>query len=209
MAENNKKLFMEMQMDELKDSLEETKVSSTEEENIVIEEEKKPLKKKKRNYKTPENAELAKLYEDAAEYEAELESFEDELEVINANKLKDIVKVLTKQSKDKERDYAQELKEILVAMWTHFVQVDKSHPAEQLELIKATEFSAVAEKLTATFPDFSNDFEKMVRDVLVNRLKMLIEIKKEHIEQEIEEIYIAGLKPSFVKRIYKQYHGIS
>ena len=47
-----------------------------------------------------------------------------------------------------------------------------------------------------------------VREVLVKRWEMLIAIKKEHIEQEIEEIYIAGLKPSFVKRIYKQVHGI-
>jgi hypothetical protein len=40
-------------------------------------------------------------------------------------------------------------------------------------------------------------------------LETLIDIKKEHIEEEIEEIYIAGLKPSFVKRIYKEYHGLS
>ena len=154
------------------------------------------------------NIELAKMYEDAFEYEAELEAFEKELEIVNANKLQDIASALTQELPDEERDYSQELKAILVATWTHFVKTEKTHPIKQLELIKETEFCDVVKTLNASYPNYDGDFETSVREVLVKRWEMLIAIKKEHIEQEIEEIYIAGLKPSFVKRIYKQVHGI-
>jgi len=207
MADNSKKLYMEMQMDELKAAL-------AEEEDDDLDPLEKMMKeqaasKKKINKNSEKDIELAKMYEDAAEYEIELEAFEKELEIVNANQLKDIASVLTQELPDEERDYAQELKNILVATWTHMVETAKTHPAEQLELIKETEFCNIIEILTTAFPDYDGDFEKDVRTILVKRWETLISIKKEHIEEEMEEIYIAGLKPSFVKRIYKQVHGIS
>ncbi|OYZ34334.1 MAG: hypothetical protein B7Y30_07355, partial [Campylobacterales bacterium 16-40-21] len=75
--------------------------------------------------------------------------------------------------------------------------------------IKETDFSDVVEKLSAVYPDHKGDFETDVSRILLKRWENLIAIKKEHIEEEMEEIYIAGLKPSFVKRIYKEFHGIS
>lgn len=210
MAEETKKLYMEMQMDELKASLmdEDDELDPIEQmQKEQVPSEKKVNKNNKKN--NEKNIELAKMYEDAAEYEEELESFEAELAVINANKLEDIVLALTKELPNEERDYAQELKAILVAAWTYKVETEKTHSKEQLDLIKDTEFCDVIEKLTTMDPDYEGDFAADVRSVLVKRLEMLIAIKKEHIEQEIEEIYIAGLKPSFVKRIYKQVHGLS
>lgn len=210
MAEETKKLYMEMQMDELKASLmdEDDELDPIEQmQKEQVPSEKKVNKNNKKN--NEKNIELAKMYEDAAEYEEELESFEAELAVINANKLEDIVLALTKELPNEERDYAQELKAILVAAWTYKVETEKTHSQAQLDLIKDTEFCDVIEKLTTMDPDYEGDFAADVRSVLVKRLEMLIAIKKEHIEQEIEEIYIAGLKPSFVKRIYKQVHGLS
>lgn len=153
------------------------------------------------------NMELAKMWEDAAEYEEELESFEKELAVINSNSLKDLPEALTQEIPDEERDYAQELKAILVAVWTYKVETEKTHPVEQLELIKEVEFCDVFEKITTISPDYSTDFEKEVKLALVKRWEMLIGMKKEHIKEEEDELYIAGLKPSFVKRMYKQIHG--
>ncbi len=206
MADDNKKLYIEMQMDELKDALGVEEADKAREINKARIAELKAIADKNNREK---NADVAKLYENAAEYEKELESFEKELEIISANELKDIANVLTQMLPDDERNYPQELKAVVLAGWTEFVETEKTHPVEQLELIKGTEFSDIAEKLTAVYPDYQCDFEKIVREILLQRWDNLISIKKEHIEEEIEEIYIAGLKPSFVKRIYKEFHGIS
>jgi len=199
MAENKKKLYMEMQMDELKASLGDGKEDNKE----------KSTPKKNTSATDQKNIELAKLYEDLAEYEEELESFENELEIINSNELKDLPASFAKKFSSEDRDYAQELKAILVATWTHLAEVEKTHSAESLELIKETEFCDVVEKLNATYPDYDGSFETEVKNILVKRWEALIAIKKEHIQEEEDDIYIAGLKPSFVKRIYKQVHGIA
>ena len=93
--------------------------------------------------------------------------------------------------------------------WIYLLTAEKTHPKEQLEAIGETEFSNLLEKLTKAYPEYNGDFEVDIRGILLKRWENLIAIKKEHIEEEIEEIYIAGLKPSFVKRIYKEFHGIS
>lgn len=206
MADDSKKLYLELQMDELKAAL------GIEEEDSARELNKAKIAKLKdiaAKNNREKNADVAKLYEDAAEYEKELESFEKELAIINANELKDIAGALSKKFSDEERNYPQELKTVLVAGWTELVEVEKTHPTEQLELIKETEFCDVVEKLTTAYSDINDDFEATIKGILLKRWETLIAIKKGHIEEEMEEIYIAGLKPSFVKRIYKEYHGIS
>ncbi|MDP2077133.1 MAG: hypothetical protein Q8N01_07420 [Sulfuricurvum sp.] len=207
MADDNKKLYLELQMDELKAAL------GIEVDHSVPESNKKEkiakLKDAAEKSNRAKNADVAKLYENAAEYEKELECFEKELEIVNTNKFKDIAAALTQNFPDEDRNYAQELKTVVVAGWIQLVEVERTHSVGQLDLIKETEFSDIVEKLSAAYPDYNGDFEKTVRGILVQRLENLISIKKEHIEEEIEEIYIAGLKPSFVKRIYKEYHGIS
>jgi len=198
MAENKKKLYMEMQMDELKASLgdgkEDDKENSAPKKNTTATDQK--------------NIELAKLYEDLAEYEEELEGFEEELEIIHSNQLKDLPAALAKKLPSEDRDYGQELKAILVATWAHLAEVEKTHSAEFLDPIKEAEFCDVIEKLNATYPSYDGSFETEIKDILVKRWEALIAIKKEHIQEEEDDIYIAGLKPSFVKRIYKQVHGI-
>lgn len=194
--EDEKKLYLELQMDELKGSLLE------EDENPT------PQKKKTNSNRSPQNAEIAKLYEDAAEYEEDLKGFEEELEIVNANALKDIAAALTDKFPNEDRNYAQELDTILLTGWTHFIEVEKTHPQEQLALIKETGFGDVVEKLNASYPDYSGDFEKDVRGLLVKRWENLISIKKEHVKQELDEIKTSGLKPKYAKRVYEKYHGI-
>ena len=193
--EEEKKLYLELQMDELKGSL--------------LEEDDNPTPKKTKE-KNPQHAEMAKLYEDAAEYEEDLRVFENELEIVNANALKDIASELIKAfpDEDKERDYLQELNNIIDIGWNHAVEVNKTHPIEQLTLVKETEFAEVVEKLSAAYPDYEGEFEEEVRTLLVKRWENLIAIKKEHVKQEHAEIKTAGLKPKYVKRAYQQYHGI-
>jgi hypothetical protein len=199
MAENKKKLYMEMQMDELKASLGDHKEDNKE----------KSASKKNTSATDQKNIELAKLYEDLAEYEEELEGFEEELAIIKSNQLKDIPASLVQKFPSEDRDYAQELKAILVATWTHLVEVEKTHSVEFLKLVKETEFCDVIEKLDSAYPEYDGDFETEIKEIFVKRWEALIAIKKEHIQEEEDEIYIAGLKPSFVKRIYKQVHGIA
>ena len=195
MGEKETKRYMELQMEEMK---------NFHEENA----EKKDASSKKKDDSREKEAEIARLYEDLAEYEEDLECFENELEVINANELKEISKSLTQNFPDEERDYEKELKAVLEAGWTHMVEVLNTHPKEQLEIIKESDFSDVVEKLSAAYPDYTGNFETDIKEVLVKRWEMLIAIKKEHIKEEIAEIKTAGLKPNYAKRVYKRYHGI-
>ena len=192
MAEQKTKRYLELQMEELKAT-------------YVTEEENEKPKKKRDNSR---NAEIAKLYDDAAEYEEDLKGFEEELEIVNANTLENIAKVLKESFPDEERDYAQELNSIIETGWHYFVQELKSHPKEQLVLVKETNFVDVLEKLTNEYPHYEGDFEVDIRGLLVKRWENLIAIKKEHIKQELEEIYTAGLKPKYVKRVYEKFHGL-
>ncbi len=192
MAEQKTKRYLELQLEELK-------AAHAEEDNSA------PKKNTRDNSK---NAEIAKMYEDAAEYEEGLKAFEEELEIVNANTLKDIAAALIQKFPNEERDYVQELKTILEMGWTHLVEVEKTHPKEQLELIKETEFGDVVEKLNAAYPDYNGDFEADVRNFLVKRWENLIAITKEHIKEELAEIKTTGLKPKYVKRVYEQFHGI-
>jgi hypothetical protein len=196
MATDEKKRYLELQMEELKGSL--------------LEEDENPAPKKKKTNinQSPQNAAIAKLYEDAAEYEEDLKGFEEELEIVNDNALKDIATALNHKFPEEDRDYAQELDTILLMGWTNFVEVEKSHPKEQLDLIKETDFAVVVEKLTATYPEYNGDFEQEVRELLVKRWENLIAIKKDHIKQELDEIKTSGLKPKYAKRVYQKYHGI-
>jgi hypothetical protein len=189
-------------MDELKAYLEEGFTEETQEKT-----DKDKSAPKKKSVHNAKNIELAKMYNDAAEYEEELELFEQELEIVNANILKNIPEELSKKLPDEGRDYNKELKDILVSTWTHMVETQKTHPVEQLELISETELCDVVEKLSAMYPD--NDFEAEIKSILVKRLEILISIKQEHIQEEIDDIYIAGLKPSYVKRIHKQVNGLA
>ncbi|MEA1919730.1 MAG: hypothetical protein U9N52_07815 [Campylobacterota bacterium] len=191
MASQESKRYLELQMEELKAS------------HSMDTQKKNPAPKKNNK-----NAEIAKLYEDAAEYEEDLECFEQELVIIKASVLKDIATKLTQTLPDEERNYTQELKVVLEAGWTHLVDVTKKHPKEQLELIKNAEFCDAVEVLRAAYPDYKGDFETDVRNILLKRWEMLIAIKKEHIKEELEEIKTLGLKPNYVKRIYMQFHSI-
>jgi len=150
--------------------------------------------------------EIAELYEDAWEYEQDLENFEAELEIVNANEIKDIAHALTRERPDDERDYAAELKAVLEAAWTHMVEVEKTHPKEQLEIIKESTLGDTVQKLSAAYPD--QDFEAEIKAALVKRWEMLITIKKEHIKEEMAMIKTSGLKTHYAKRIYKEVHGI-
>ena len=191
--------YLELQMQELKEFC-----GVSEEENPTPKSSKEDNKKDNRS----KNAHIAKLYDDAAEYEADLKGFEEELEIVNANELKDIAAVLQKSFPQEDRDYAQELDSVLDIAWTHYVEVEKTHPQEQLTLVKETEFCDLVEKLTAEYPDYEGDFETDIREILVKRWNMLISIKKEHVKEELAEMKILGLKPKYVKRVYEQYHGI-
>lgn len=192
MANEDTQRYMEMQMDELKSTMQSVKEST-------------PKVSKKNEGK---NAEIAALYEDAAECEKDIEGFQAELDIVNSSELKNIVASLTKELPNDERDYEKELKDILEASWKHFVEVENTHPKEEFEFIRETKLPDIIEKFSSSFPEYNGNFEMEVKALLVKRLEALIAIKKEHLKEEITDIKISGLKPTYAKRIYKQYHGI-
>lgn len=195
MADKETKRYMEMQMEEMK---------SFHADNT----EKQEATSKKKNDDREKEAEIARLYEDLAEYEEDLECFENELEVVKSNQLKAISKALTENFPDEDRNYEQELKVVLEAAWTDMVEVQKTHPEEQLAIIKENDFCDIEEKLNTAYPEYEGSFETDIRNILIKRWELLIAIKKEHIKEEIAEIKTSGLKPNYAKRVYKRYHGI-
>ena len=195
MADKDTKRYMELQMEEMK---------TFHAKNA----EKCDSATKDSNSEREKEAEIARLYEDLAEYEEDLECFEKELEIVNTSELKDISRVLTQSLLDEERDYEQELKTVLEAGWTHMVEELKTHPKEQLEIIKSNAFCDIEKKLSDAYPEYSGSFETDIRNLLVQRWQTLITIKKAHIKEEIAEIKTSGLKPHYAKRVYKRYHGI-
>jgi len=200
MAEEKGKRFLELQMDELLEMHGEAK---------EIDEEAEEAKRKALSYQEAD-AEVAGLYEDVYEYQEDLKCFEAELEIL---KEKDLAEILPSfmdleiQSSDEERDYAEELQAVLIAGWTNLVEYEKTHPEEQLALIKATPYTEVLEKMKCTFPAYEN-VEVDMKSVLVKRWSFLVEIKKEHIKEEINDLKIRGLKPHYAERVYKRYHGL-
>lgn len=193
MSDKNTKRYMELQMEELK-------------ETYGIEKEKKADPKNTSGRE--EDAEIAGLYEDAWEYEEELQVFEAELKVIKAGTLKNITASLSERFPDEERDYAQELKAVILTGWTHLVEGKGTHPKEQLALIEATELDGLSEKLSNVYPDNAVNFETELKGLLIQRWETYIQIKKEHIKEETDHIKTLGLKPHYAKKIYKRYHGI-
>lgn len=156
---------------------------------------------KKRKSHDEKDAEIAKLYEDCAEYERDLELFESELEVIKAHALEEIESALKEKFPKSDKDYSEELKAVLEAGWKQLVEVQKTHPQEQLDLVQTSSFQSAVVAL-------KTDHAEKISEVLESRWALLVAIKKEHIKEEKNDIKIRGLKPSFAKRIYKQYHGI-
>ncbi|HEY9189857.1 MAG TPA: hypothetical protein VIM88_03235 [Sulfurovum sp.] len=200
MAEKSKDqmTLKELQMQELRESY---GIEPEEEINT-------PTYTKARNAQKEKNAKIAALYDDIAEYEENLKGFEVELEIVNEHPLKDIATALREKFPNEERDYDKELSTVLEAGWTQLVEEAQSHPKEQLELIRQTEFSDVAEMLKAQYPEHAGDFEAEIRAILAKRWEILIETIKEHIKEEKYDMKIRGLKPDYVEGVYKKYHGI-
>ncbi len=194
MADENAKAYKELQLEELRTM-----------HGVEVDVAKRDPKSRSGR---PEDAEIAKLYEDAAEYEGELERFKEELEIIKAHDVKELVSALAERFRDEEQNYAQELKAVVETGWKQRVETDGTHPQAQLELVRETAFSAIADKLAEAWPDYEGDFEAELKGMLVQRWELYIEIKKEHIKEETSHIKNLGLKPDYAKKVYNRYHGI-
>jgi len=161
------------------------------------------------NARSANNAKIAALYEDAAEYEAELQVFEVEFEILNENTLGDLVVKLNENTPEYEGDYAEELATIVVNAWNQLVEDQKTDAGEQLELLKQTAFSDMVEKLNTAFPEYAGDFEAEIREILVKRWEFLIDIKKEHIADERADMKLQGMKPDHIRKVYYNYNGVT
>lgn len=155
----------------------------------------------------PEDLEIASLYEDCWEYEQELEAFEKEFNAIKESSTIELVDVLIEAFPEEEKNFAAELKTVVETGWKQSVESGK-YPKEQLEIIDSVEFGTIAKSLAEAFPSYAGDFEAEVKAILIKRWETYIEIKKEHIKEEVNYIKALGLKSHYAKRIYKRYHGI-
>ncbi len=134
------------------------------------------------------NAKLAELYEDAAEYEEELEQLEKELDIIKNTSFENLIKSLSFNNAN-NRDFESELKNIVLSK----IDEDKKREVESL-----------------TFEEFSKlNYVDEIKSIIQQHWELLIEIKKEHIKEEHSNLKIMGLKPHFVKKIYKQVNGLN
>lgn len=190
----SEKLLMELQMEELRAS-------------FGIKKEDSDAIKRPSNARSEANAKIAALYEAAGEYEAELERFEEELEIIESHGLEELAAALNERFPSEEGSVEQELTEVIIVGWRQLVEVKQTHPKEQLDLIEASAFGDMATKLKAAYPE--DNIEAQMKEVLVKRWEMLIEIKKEHIAEEREDIEEhRGLKPDYARGVYRKYHGL-
>ena len=186
MAGKENRRIMEMQFEAMQ------------EEHGVRKDPTEPPKPKHNNDRSPNSKKIAALYEDAAEYEEELEAFKSELEIINANSLTEVLSELEKNAPEYDGDYKKELKLVLEAAWTQMVEVDNTHPQSELELIKENSFTDAIAKLN----------EDDVRNILLKRWEMLVAIKTEHVADERAEMKLRGMKPDHIRKVYRKYHGL-
>ena len=161
-----------------------------------------------KNARSANNAKIAKLYEDAAEYEEELKCFEEELEVIKTHTLKEIPAALMQKFPEAEGNYEKELKSAVEATWVQHVEVNKTHPKEQLDLIQETDFPHITDALKAAYPDYAGDFEAEMKTSIIQRWEMFITIKDEHIKDERADMKLRGMKPDHIRKVYRNYHGL-
>lgn len=182
MAGKENRRIMEMQMDALK-----------EEHGVDIDSSKNRIPK---NARSANNAKLAALYEDAAEYEAELKGFEAEFEILNDNTLADLVLKLNANNPEYEGSYAKEVSEVTVNGFTQLVEA-KTQTQEQLELVTKMDFTS-----------YNGDFETELKEILVKRWEFLISIKKEHVADERADMKLQGMKPDHIRKVYYNYHGL-
>jgi len=149
------------------------------------------------NARSQNNKKIAALYDDAAEYEAELEGFESEFEILNDNALADLVEKLNENNPAYEGDYAKEVGEVTVNGFMQLVEA-KTHTLEQLELVKNMDFRA-----------YKGDFETELKEILMKRWEFLIEIKKEHVADERADMKLRGMKPDHIRKVHYNYHGVA
>jgi hypothetical protein len=147
--------------------------------------------------------EIAELYEDLYEYKLDLKCFEDELFLIKKHEIKEILDIFEEYKVDK-RDYKKDLVAVMEHFWKLEVDAGK-YDASQLDAINGLGFNEMVDKLIEL-----NGAEviEVIKNILIKRWELLIEMKKEHIKDEEKGIKVTGLKIYYAERIYKRFHGI-
>jgi hypothetical protein len=193
MEEKTTQTYMKLQMDELK--------------TVHGMENAERKSEAKSQSGRPEDEEIAKLYEDCAEYEDELLRFERELEIIKRSDTAALAAAMAELAGEARNQAEEKLKAVVEHGWTVRVESGSASPAS-LERLRSVGFSDLASELRDAFPEEKSDFEAEIKSLLIERWELYIEIKKEHIKEEVSYIKALGLKPHYAKKIYKRYHGI-
>lgn len=157
----------------------------------------------------PEDEEIATLYADAGEYEGELACMEQELELIKETPLNELLSTLCEAFPDEAANYGPQCKAFLLTGWKQLIEKDSAFTESQLSVIEESPIETLVDALQAAAPESGKDFEKVIRDILIQSWQTHIEIKKEHIKEEHSYIKALGLKPNYAKRVYNRYHGIA
>jgi hypothetical protein len=155
----------------------------------------------------PEDEEIAKLYEDCAEYEEELLRFDRELELIKSNEIAALAEAMAELGGETKAQAEEKLKAVVEHGWSARVENGSASPAS-LERLRSAGFCDLVSVLGEALPDESVDVESEIKSLLIERWELYINIKKEHIKEEVSYIKALGLKPHYAQKIYKRYHGI-
>ncbi len=82
------------------------------------------------------------------------------------------------------------------------VKKSKSKNIETLPVIKKIVIKE------AKLSKYNSIFGTKVKDVLLKRWKMLVDIKTEHVAEERAEMKLRGMKPDHIRKVYRKYHGL-
>lgn len=191
--ENNKtQTYMKLQMEELKTA------------HGVEPEQKRKDDKSGR----PEDKEIADLYSDCAEYEDELDRFERELEIIATHPIDTLAEALAQASDDDLQETMQKLHAVILHGYEH--KCEQGEVSQEIvDLVAGTGYAALVSTLAKAHGLEREPVQTQLRAMLEQRWQLYIDIKKEHIKEEVSYIKALGLKPHYAQKVYRRYHGLA
>ena len=133
------------------------------------------------NARSEANAKIAAMFEEVAEYEADIKEYEVILALLETIPLMQLAIEIAKLTSSSEDEAQDEILSIL----THALK-------------KELTLKAIVEAYD----------ESELKHHLAHHYTALIKIKESYIKEEFNDMKIRGLKPDYVRKVYKNYHGI-
>jgi len=189
MGDSQTKRYMELQMEELKEA-------------YGVEKQEDETQEGENKHRTEQNAKIAQMYEDAAAYEKSLKGFEEALALMEEVSVTQLPSALLACSDKSEDELRTSLKEMVCNA------MKEGKYASYLSKISDISFEEIPQVMSEVSGYDLETVEAEMKQILKREWEILAAVAKEHLDDEIAEIKITGLKPKYAKRVYELYHGI-